>query len=314
MQCGFSTLRSQYWDLNRMIKVRYQGRLGNLMYQYCLGRILAERHNLQLEADAIPGFPVTEEAVVGDVLSGAPIEFRGHRIPFADLLATRPDRPVFLKGNFERYEYYRDYSADIRRWLEPESRNRQLAQETIGPDDLVVHVRVGDLRAPVLRNLNRVTPFAYFRSILQRERWDRLHVVTEVASDPLPQQIASSFGGIIHSGTAVEDFELLRAARRIVMSVSTFAWWGAWLSDAEVVYFPEHGGWNPWIRWGSAMMRDHDLHIPDDRRYRYQSRLWGATELPYGIASAGRWFLQDLFTDPSRTAHRVSAGVRRRIS
>ena len=52
-----------------MVKVRYKARLGNNLFQYCLGRILANELGFVLQADPIPGFPNTaqqaNEAVYG---------------------------------------------------------------------------------------------------------------------------------------------------------------------------------------------------------------------------------------------------------
>ena len=45
-----------------MIEVRYKGRLGNNLFQYCLGRILSEALGFALQANAIPGFPGTAVA------------------------------------------------------------------------------------------------------------------------------------------------------------------------------------------------------------------------------------------------------------
>jgi hypothetical protein len=48
-----------------MIEVRYKGQLGNNMFQYCLGRILAEELGFALQAGPISGFSNTEEKIGG---------------------------------------------------------------------------------------------------------------------------------------------------------------------------------------------------------------------------------------------------------
>jgi len=62
-----------------VIEVRYKARLGNNLFQYCLGRILAEELAFELHAQAIPGFPNTAQRVNGSncdgpeqILSGTP--------------------------------------------------------------------------------------------------------------------------------------------------------------------------------------------------------------------------------------------------
>ena len=48
-----------------MVEVKYCGQIGNQLFQYCLGRIIAERLGFELFATAIPGFPGTFEKVLG---------------------------------------------------------------------------------------------------------------------------------------------------------------------------------------------------------------------------------------------------------
>ena len=40
---------------------------------------------------------------------------------------------------------------------------------------------------------------------------------------------------VFHSRDHLVDFEFLRQAKRMILAPSTFAWWAAWLSEAEEV-------------------------------------------------------------------------------
>ncbi len=59
------------------------------------------------------------------------------------------------------------------------------------------------------------------------------------------------------------DFETIRNSRHVVVSVSTFSWLAAWLSDADSVFLPLAGFFSPGQR------PDIDLLPLDDLRYRY---------------------------------------------
>lgn len=63
--------------------------------------------------------------------------------------------------------------------------------------------------------------------------------------------------GVMH------DFAVLRRSRHIVPSVSTFAWLAAWLSEAETVFLPVAGLFNP------RQARAHNFLPLDDPRYRF---------------------------------------------
>jgi hypothetical protein len=59
------------------------------------------------------------------------------------------------------------------------------------------------------------------------------------------------------------DFQTIRKARNIVVSVSTFSWLAAWLSDASAIYLPVYGLFNP------LQFPHPDLLPLGDRRYRF---------------------------------------------
>ena len=67
----------------------------------------------------------------------------------------------------------------------------------------------------------------------------------------------------IDSQGAIADFQTIRKARNIVLSVSTFSWLAAWLSEAEQVIMPLSGLFNP------MQSSDVDLAPVNDARYRF---------------------------------------------
>jgi hypothetical protein len=62
---------------------------------------------------------------------------------------------------------------------------------------------------------------------------------------------------------AAADFERIRRSHNIVPAISTFSWLAAWLSQAEHIYMPVLGLFNP------AQNRAVDLLPLDDARYRF---------------------------------------------
>jgi len=67
----------------------------------------------------------------------------------------------------------------------------------------------------------------------------------------------------VASGGAAVDFERIKRSRFIVPSISTFSWLAAWLSDAEQIFMPVLGLFNP------AQNRGVDLIPLWDSRYRF---------------------------------------------
>jgi hypothetical protein len=84
------------------------------------------------------------------------------------------------------------------------------------------------------------------------------------------------------------DFALMRAARHLVVSVSTFSWLAAWLSHAETITIPLTGFYNP------AQRPDVNLLPLDDPRYRFylfpvNHAVPVADHVPVHAALNGRW-------------------------
>jgi hypothetical protein len=252
--------------------VRYRGRLGNKLAQYCLGRIIASELGFALAAGPpLPGFPGTGSR--GDA-RGWRAEDEGrqlltdHRVPLADLLADRRPRVVLLHGLFLRYEYFRAYKAAIREaWL---------AGSPTGaahPDDLTIHIRAGDIwqagrdASRPANPLYPALPFSFYRQIVDERPWRQILIVTEDAGDPMARKLAARFGAAVRSDVAINDFDALRASSNIVLSVSTFAWWAAWLSRASRVYYPVVGLFDGARAARREWARQQDLWVDDELRY-----------------------------------------------
>ena len=104
-----------------MINVKYVGRLGNNMFQYSLGRILAESMGLRLNSPPIPEFSRTFELVNPERIEPyEPIVFNDHVLRINDEpvsvedIVNLKDKAVYLDGWFQRYEYYKPYKQKIR--------------------------------------------------------------------------------------------------------------------------------------------------------------------------------------------------------
>jgi hypothetical protein len=129
-----------------MIQVIYSGRLGNQLFQYCFGRILAEELGYKLVAEPIEGFPGTFESVSGlEFPDESPIIFSGGDRPDLDeLLRNPPHRRIIANAYFQLYTYYVRYLDRIRHWLRHEEYDRSAFQSNA--DTLVVHIRLSGCR------------------------------------------------------------------------------------------------------------------------------------------------------------------------
>lgn len=271
-----------------MVDVSYLCRTGNRLFQYCFARILAQELRYQLRAPAIDGFPSTRAPVNGAVhetpelavfeLYGSPGSYRALPRHALDRVVRRVSIPaivqkahgcrVKVRGFFEHFAYYAPYVDQIRReWVVPDAQVQVPAQH---PDDLVVHVRRGDMVG-----LGLAMPWEYFKQLFEVAQYRRLHIVTDFPDDPFFQQFERYDPVMVSSASStpdqphnvIQDFRTIMSFNKIALTSGTFGWWAAFLSSADQVYFPlaEQFG----VTRG-ALTGTH-LHVPEDR-YVYVGR------------------------------------------
>jgi hypothetical protein len=257
-----------------LVEVRYKARLGNNLFQYCLGRILAEELGFALQAAPIPGFSKTSEKVVGARGRLPEQILSGHRVDLNEIVSNRSLRRIVLDGWFQRYEYYHPHRARIRKWLAFDS-----AQPSVSRSDVVVNVRRTDFV-----QLGWALPFSYYSEALERlsPRGGEVCIVTDDRSDPFLERFAAWRPRFV-SGTALAQLHFMAQAPRLVMSQSTFSWWPTFLGDpVEVVCpVPSFGAWSQEgeARDASLIERDrficiecHEPYQPTKSETRYQQR------------------------------------------
>ena len=215
-----------------MINVKYNGRLGNNLFQYCYGRILANKLNMELNATEIRGFENTKEKIYGNKM----------------------DPPIVLEGYFQQYSYYKNYKNDIKKWLYIDKK----IEENITENDLVIYIRRSDY---VSSNLSM--PMSFYEDCIKNIPHDKLYICTCDPKDPITIDFVKKYNGIMRHKSQLDDFKFIMNFNKIVLSQSTYCWWAAWLSDAKEIYFPlseDFGAWG----------KGHDANlIVDEPRYKY---------------------------------------------
>ena len=246
-----------------MIEVRYQGQLGNNLFQYSLGRILAQELGYALVAEPIPYFPNTAELVDGDRYQSPEQHLTGQIIDFDGIRRDRRPRKVVAEGWFQRSEYYHPYRSQIRHWLAIDPAVRRPA---VRPD-VVVHVRRRDYV-----NIGWALPFSFYDEALTRllPNGGDIFILTDDPGDPFFRRF-KKWRPQFPAGSAIEDLVFLSQARRIIMSQSSFSWWATFLGEPDEVIcpVPSFGAWAPdgEAREATLMERDRFTCLPCPERY-----------------------------------------------
>jgi hypothetical protein len=237
-----------------VITVEQEGRLGNALFQWAFAYAASRRLGTTFWLD---------ERRVRSVfrLDPAPAAtLRGLRVRVAwrtgglavrdvsgeenpdTVLAGLTDRTHY-RGFFQSARYFAGYEQEIRRLLGFRSRYRRAFQVAHG--DLAGHVAVHVRRGDYAEYRGGTTlPDAWYRECLARIDAVGRRPVCFV-SDDLPyvcDRFADVPGARFVAASEAVDLQVLARADALVLSPSSFSWWGAWLNErSPQVLVPQ--GW-----------------------------------------------------------------------
>ncbi len=252
--------------MRRIVEVRYMGRLGNQLFEYAFGRLLAEHLGATFVAPPIAGFPRARARRASWVMrrSRPSVTIKNHWLGPEDRAALKSERYIELRGYFQRVEYYREHRERIADWF------YRPRQSPLPERSLTIHLRSGDVwngGEEVPHPGYPALPISYYRRILDERPWSAVYLVCEHADDPIATQLLAIPGVIHEERSYLDDFDFLLASRNIALSVSSFGWWPAWLSHAETIFYPLAGIFDP--GWVGQKRRSIDLAPRGDARYRF---------------------------------------------
>ncbi len=254
-----------------MVEVIYDGGFGNYLFQYCFGRILAEKLGYKLAAPPIPGFPRTYDLVAGlDFSAEKALTLRGQKPDLGLLAQAGINRHLLLTGYFQRSEYYGPHKPRIKEWLATDD-NIEFEPR---PADVVVSIRRGRDYIP-----RYGLPLSYYEKALASLEYDRVFICTNEPNDPFIRFLTKKYGAILRGGSfqggrklptymagAMDNYLFIKKFAKIIISNSSFPWWAAYMSDATEIVFPRpvNGLWSP----NDPHSKNISLEV-DEARYKY---------------------------------------------
>jgi hypothetical protein len=275
------------------VEVFLMGRLGNNLFQYALGRIIAEHLGFELTCSTFPlspeGIRLSNESLkdtqsatlfstasefinaplhipgkrylhphpTDDFVMDMTMTWKGQTIDLAGVLADHSPRKIRLMGFFQRYEYYRPYLDKIRHWfaVPPAMEDIQITAS-----DILVNIRGGS----DFNSLGWTLDPAYYMSALKQAGGAERVFACGVGIDATVRDALAPFNPVYVDGTPMEHFRFIQRFNRVVISNSSFSWWAALLSSAQEIYIPQGDG----ISGYSSNFEDVDLDVDDGRYIR----------------------------------------------
>lgn len=274
--------------------LRLHGRLGNHILQWVTGQTLVQMvpglglHNYSLPPWGLQcgGFrgrqPFLPAIVAQDTdLAAVAQLMRSGAMPLARL------RCMVLQ-------------ADM--WGHPERFRRLLplrgqAVETAGPGEILLNVRADEILQARHPDYGPI-PLGFYTSVLKNTGL-RPVFMGQLGDDAYCRLLRDTFPAarFLQSQGATGDFDAMRKARHLALSVSTFSWAAGWLSEAESVHMPLLGFMNP------AQRGDISLISQEDARFSY----YGFPQRQWQALPAQQADLRDLAPVPVLTPAEVNA-------
>ena len=254
-----------------MIRTVMLGRLGNNLFQYALGRVLAEKHGVPLVMDGswfnaegwsqvkciknLPGPAAGKVKIVRRFSLGARALLKAtgkHYWEYRGVPVLREDErdqsfdPRFLEGPgdcmlfgyFQTPLYFRGFESMLRdelcmEGLGLEKGREDLAERLRRHVSVAVHVRRSDYSGNPTLDLCGLD---YYRRSMQQMR-DALGVPHFFVFSDDPQWCAENFVGadveIVseHDPSPLVDLHLMSLAGHHIIANSSYSWWAAWLGE-----------------------------------------------------------------------------------
>jgi len=173
---------------------------------------------------------------------------------------------VVFEGFFQRYEYFEPvefYRALL-------FRKQRLDIEPFADNDLVINIRTGDILGGGV-SWYPLVPVTFYETLIRNTRCNPVFM-GQLDDCAYVREIRNAFPNarMIQSGGAMTDFNRLMHAKRLCISVSTFSWLAAWLSDATEIHYPLLGFLHPFtLPPRETVSCGTDLTPLPDPRYRY---------------------------------------------
>jgi hypothetical protein len=148
------------------------------------------------------------------------------------------------------------------------------AVDTAGPDEILLNVRADEILKARHRDYGPI-PLGFYTAVL-RETGLKPVFMGQLGGDSYSRLLRDTFpqARFIPSQGVMGDFDAIRRARHLALSVSTFSWAAGWLSEAESVHMPVLGFFNPGQRPDIALLPRGDARF---HYYGFTPRSWTAT-------------------------------------
>ena len=213
------------------------GRMGNRMFQYAFGAILAKLKNTTLLAPALPNFNIpstsTERAVNNPIYTRM---YGNNYVNLKELIET--DRDVVVNSFVQKSKYYIEHKQFLKQLFNIQD------QPFLNKNKLVIHIRETDYE-----NIGCFLGYECYKQLINSTSFNDIIIVTDNSECDTVQRLVNEGCTIFSKGYVNEfcthsnersmtDFAVLLYSENIAISQSSFSWWAGFLGEHKQVIFP----------------------------------------------------------------------------
>lgn len=263
------------------------GGLGNQMFQYAIGRVLALKNRTSLKLDlsnytlnSLIDTPRKYELDKFDLpISIYKKNFLTLQFPpkIIHEISQAYDKSILnLKGNIKLIGYWQSekYFSAYRDLIikeftfktQPSGKNKKLLQDIIWENSIGVHVRRGDyVTIKTANECHGTCSLTYYEAAIKFIKQKVKNPIFYVFSDDIPwcKDNLIIEGKVVyidhnHGENSWEDMRLMSHCKHNIIANSSFSWWSAWLNtnDTKIVIAPK--------LWFQARKMNSQSIVPQD--------------------------------------------------
>ncbi len=191
-----------------MVKINYQGRFGNNLFQFAAAKVIADRLGLNIENPL-------EQSI----------------LPHKNVFEENGGDGVSVDGFFQTpsavFEFKRLQFSPI--------------QEREGT---FVHVRLGDLLESHSQAGNRFASANYYRKALEDSNGG--YISSDSPDDPIVKELCAEYSMELYQDSPENTIKFGAAFSKKVLSLGTFSWWIGFLGSQKEVICPNSRNFPKW--------------------------------------------------------------------
>jgi hypothetical protein len=206
------------------VSIKYNGRLGNNLFQCVAAYFFAKKFNLSITSNIIDNtfkFPQ---------LNG--LTYSNHKLivndsNFLELLNSETIEPrhYIFDGFFQIKDFVLNYRNEIKSLFD-------LSYDKSNKDEVFVMYRIGDVEG-----VRQMLPIEYYQDALNKISSKSGYITSDSPNHPNVIKLSKEFNLTIYNNTPSETINFAKNFNNLVLSEGSFSWWIGILSNSKNIYY-----------------------------------------------------------------------------